>query len=141
MRDVEKLRLVEGEVRLLCESQEKCRSVAGELALLRQAAEQKRTEVDTLQALLTEALSAKERLSIPNGQLMEELVRLKVKNSEHADAERKEDDAAALAVSQSPSGFHSQKVRHPRRPLAAVSRRVRFVCRLQGLLCPPVAGR
>jgi len=43
--DVEKLRRVEGEVRLLCESQEKCRHLAGELALLRQEAEQKEAAV------------------------------------------------------------------------------------------------
>jgi hypothetical protein len=55
MRDVEKLPRGEGEVRLLCESQEKCRSIAGEMALLRRAAERKGAEVNTVQALLTEA--------------------------------------------------------------------------------------
>jgi hypothetical protein len=46
--------------------------MAGELALLRQEAEQKGAEVDTLQAHLTEALTAKEQFSISNRQMAEE---------------------------------------------------------------------
>jgi hypothetical protein len=92
MLDVEKLQRVEGEVRLLCESQGKCRYMAGELALLRQEDEQKGAKVETLQALLTEALLAKERFAKSNELLRDELARLKMKLTGHEGRERRENE-------------------------------------------------
>jgi hypothetical protein len=66
--------------------------MAGELALLRQEAEQEGAEVDTLQAHLTEALTAKEQFSISSRQLAEELARLKMKSSGHEDKDGQEDE-------------------------------------------------
>jgi hypothetical protein len=141
-RDVEMLRRVGGEGRLLCETQGRCRSMVGELALLRQEAEQKESELNAVQAQLTEARSVNARLSISEGRLTEELARLKVKNRGHEDKERKEDEMRRRWPFLKAHVDFTRKVRQPRRPLAAVSRQVRrFVCRLQGLLCPPVAGR